>query len=342
MDTQLLDPEKDKSAYEKAASLLKSGEVVAIPTETVYGLAANALSGEAVEKIFAAKGRPQDNPLIVHIADLKQMKELARYVPESAKKLADAFWPGPLTIILPKADCIPVQVSAGLDTVGIRFPSHKVAQKLIKTAGLPLAAPSANLSGRPSTTTSNHVMQDLKGKIPAVLEGGACQVGVESTVISLVGEKPRLLRPGGISLEQLIEVLGDVEVDRAITEKIDDDVRVSAPGMKYRHYAPKAPVTVVCGNPDKTFEYIKLNAGEKAGVLCFKEYVKMFPKCECREMGSVNDLKEQAKRIFDALRAFDETEVCEIWAQCPSDKGLGLAIANRLKKAAGFHIIELD
>lgn len=196
MNTQLLNPDKDEKAYEKAAKYILAGEVVGMPTETVYGLAANALDGQAVKKIFIAKGRPQDNPLIVHIADLKQMDNLVSFIPENAKKLADTFWPGPLTIILPKAECIPIEVSAGLDTVGIRFPNHKVAQNLIKTAGVPLAAPSANLSGRPSTTTAKHVMEDLNGKIPAVLEGGACTVGVESTVISLAGDKPRLLRPG--------------------------------------------------------------------------------------------------------------------------------------------------
>lgn len=341
MNTKLLNPDKDEKAYEKAAEYILKGEVVGMPTETVYGLAANALDGQAVKKIFIAKGRPQDNPLIVHIADLKQIDELVSFIPENAKKLANVFWPGPLTIILPKSECIPIEVSAGLDTVGIRFPSHKVAQKLIKAAGVPLAAPSANLSGRPSTTTAQHVLEDLKGKIPAVLEGGACEVGVESTVISLAGDKPRLLRPGGISLEQLREVIGEVEVDRAIKEKIGDDVRVSAPGMKYRHYAPKAPVIVVCGDADKTADYIKQNAKQYAGILCFKEYMNMFVNYECLEMGFKDDVSSQAKRIFDALRAFDETSVTEIWTQCPSDEGLGLAVANRLKKAAGFHIINL-
>ena len=341
MNTQLLNPDKDEKAYEKAAEYILQGQVVGMPTETVYGLAANALNGEAVKKIFIAKGRPQDNPLIVHIADIKQMDKLVSYIPENAKKLANAFWPGPLTIILPKSECIPIEVSAGLDTVGIRFPSHKVAQKFIETAGVPLAAPSANLSGRPSTTTAQHVIEDLNGKIPAVLEGGACTVGVESTVISLAGDKPRLLRPGGISLEQLRDIIGEVEVDRAIKEKIGDDVRVSAPGMKYRHYAPKAPVTVVCGDADKTANYIKQNAKSNAGVLCFKEYIDIFNGYKCFEMGSKNDVSSQAKRIFDALRAFDETDVNEIWSQCPSDEGLGLAVANRLKKAAGFHVINL-
>lgn len=341
MKTLLLDPAKDPTALAQAAALLRAGEVVGMPTETVYGLAANALDGAAVAKIFAAKGRPQDNPLIVHIAGREQLARLARTVPESALRLAERFWPGPLTMILPKGDCIPDEVSAGLDTVGIRLPSHPVARALIREAGMPLAAPSANTSGRPSTTTSAHVLEDLGGKIPAVVEGGPCAVGVESTVVSLAGSVPRLLRPGGVSLEQLRTVLGTVEVDRALREKIGDDVRVSAPGMKYRHYAPKAPVTVVCGDPERTAAYIARHAGANAGILCFSEYAPRFERHESRVIGASGDVQTQARRVFDALRSFDETGVSEIWAQCPDDAGLGLAVANRLKKAAGFHIVNV-
>ncbi len=341
MKTRLLDPVKDPDALAQAAALLRAGEVVGMPTETVYGLAANALDGVAVAKIFEAKGRPQDNPLIVHIADKEQIHTLARTVPESAQKLAEAFWPGPLTIILPRADCIPHEVSAGLDTVGIRLPSHPIARALIREAGVPLAAPSANTSGRPSTTTSGHVMEDLNGKIPAIVEGGPCAVGVESTVVSLAGDKPRLLRPGGISLEQLESVLGTVEVDRALREKIGDDVQVSAPGMKYRHYAPKAPVTVVCGEPERTAAYITRHAALDAGVICFSECAFQFTLRERRIIGSSDDVQTQARRVFDALRSFDETNVTEIWAQCPDDTGLGLAVANRLKKAAGFKVVNV-
>lgn len=341
MKTLLLDPIRDDGALRQASALLRAGEVVGMPTETVYGLAANALDGAAVAKIFLAKGRPQDNPLIVHIADKEQLSTLARMVPEGARKLADAFWPGPLTIILPKAACIPDEVSAGLDTVGIRLPSHPVARALIREAGVPLAAPSANLSGRPSTTTSGHVMEDLGGKIPAIVEGGPCAVGVESTVVSLAGNVPRLLRPGGVSLEQLESVLGSVEVDRALREKIGDEVRVSAPGMKYRHYAPKAPVTVVCGDPERTAVYITRHAGLDAGVICFSECAFQFEMHERRVIGSSDDVQTQARRVFDALRSFDATDVTEIWAQCPDDTGLGLAVANRLKKAAGFKVINV-
>ena len=331
----------DQSAIEKAGEILKNGGLAAFPTETVYGLGGNALDAKASEKIYAAKGRPSDNPLIVHIADFDQIYDLCPAVPPQAKLLADAFWPGPLTMIVPKGDCIPDEVSCGLDTVGIRLPSHPMARALIRESGVPLAAPSANTSGRPSTTTAAHVMHDMDGKIAAVLDGGACGVGVESTVITLALERPRLLRPGGITLEQLRSVLGEVDVDRALYEKIGDDVKVSAPGMKYRHYAPKAPVTVVRGNPQDTAKYIAEHIGNSTGVLCFDEYREMFPTCVVECFGSQDDLGAQAREVFDRLRAFDDTSVTQIWAQCPSDEGLGLAVANRIKKAAGFSVIEV-
>ena len=341
MKSVILSPQSDKTAMQTAATLIKAGEVVGMPTETVYGLAANALNGAAVEKIFRAKGRPQDNPLIVHIADFQQIYDLCPHVPDSAARLAEAFWPGPLTMIVPKGDCIPNEVSCGLDTVGIRLPSHPMARELIRAADVPLAAPSANTSGRPSTTTAEHVLNDMDGKIAAILDGGACGVGVESTVVSLAGEKPRLLRPGGITLEQLETVLGEVEVDRALYEKISDDTRVSAPGMKYRHYAPKAPVTAVRGAPAESAAYILAHAARADGVLCFDECAAAFAGLFVVSFGRSDDLPTQAREVFDALRAFDETDVHTIWAQCPSDEGLGLAVSNRIKKAAGFHIIEL-
>ena len=341
MKTIMLSPQCDRNAVKTAADLILQGEVVGMPTETVYGLAANALNGEAVAKIFRAKGRPQDNPLIVHIADFDQIYDLCPAVPPQAKALAEAFWPGPLTMIVPKGDCIPDEVSCGLETVGIRLPSHPLARDLIRTAGVPLAAPSANTSGRPSTTTAEHVLRDMDGKIAAILDGGPCGVGVESTVVTLALDKPRLLRPGGITLEQLRSVLGEVEVDRALYEKIGDDVKVSAPGLKYRHYAPKAPVTVVRGDPQKTAEYIKEHIGESTGVLCFDEYRYWFPTCVVECFGSRSDLAAQAREVFDRLRAFDDTDVTQIWAQCPSDEGLGLAVANRIKKAAGFAVVEI-
>lgn len=342
MQTLYLDPAADENAVQTAADLLLQGEIVGMPTETVYGLAANALNGPAVRKIFAAKGRPQDNPLIVHVSDFDQIPALVSAIPEAAKKLAEAFWPGPMTMILPKGENILDEVSAGLDTVGIRMPSHPMARALIRQAGVPLAAPSANLSGRPSTTTAQHVLEDLSGKIAAVLEGGSCSVGVESTVISLAVQPPRLLRPGGISLEQLRSVLGEVEVDKALYQKIDDSTKVSAPGMKYRHYAPKAAVTVFTGDPDQTARCIGRFAGESSGVLCFDEYERDFPQAgTVLTFGSRDNVAGQAQNVFDALRHFDETSVTEIYAQCPDDRGIGLAVANRLKKAAGFHVIAL-
>lgn len=340
MKTLLLHPDQD-GAIAQAGALLAAGQVVGIPTETVYGLGANALDGAAVKQIFAAKGRPADNPLIVHIADFDQIYSLTAYVPNAAIRLAEAYWPGPMTMILPKADCIPNEVSAGLDTVGIRLPSHPVARAVIRAAGVPIAAPSANLSGRPSTTTAAHVMEDMDGKIAAIVDGGACTVGVESTVISLAGEMPRLLRPGGISLEQLEMVLGTVEVDRAIREQIGDDVSVSAPGMKYRHYAPHAPVTAVCGDPVHGADYIHAHLTANAGVICFDEFAERFSTHIVHTIGRADDPAAQARAIFDALRAFDHTQVTSIWAQCPDDSGIGLAVANRLKKAAGFHVIEV-
>ena len=342
MKTIMLSPQEDKNAIQTAADLILHGEVVGMPTETVYGLAANALNGEAVAKIFRAKGRPQDNPLIVHIADFDQIYDLCPAVPPQAKLLAEAFWPGPLTMIVPKRDCIPDEVSCGMDTVGIRLPSHPLARDLIRTSGVPLAAPSANTSGRPSTTTAEHVLRDMDGKIAAILDGGPCGVGVESTVVTLALDKPRLLRPGGITLEQLETVLGEVEVDRALNEKIGDDVRVSAAGVKYRHYAPKAPVTVVRGDPQQAAKYITEHIDGPTGVLCFDEYRDYFPTCTVECFGSQDDLAAQAREVFDRLRAFDDTDVQQIWAQCPSDEGLGLAVANRIKKAAGFHVIVVE
>lgn len=341
METILLNPVTDSSAIDRAAGLLRAGEIVGMPTETVYGLGANALDPSAVAKIFAAKGRPQDNPLIVHIADAEALDRICDDVPQAAKRLAAAFWPGPLTLVLPRPRGIPSVVTAGLPTVGVRLPAHPVARELIRRAGAPIAAPSANLSGRPSTTTAAHVLEDMGGRIAAVVEGGPCEVGVESTIVSFAGDTPRLLRPGGVSLEQLRALLGKVDVDRALREQLGDNVQVSAPGMKYRHYAPKAPVTVVCGEPEDTATYILKHLTNETGVLCFTEFAYLFEMHEMRTMGAADDPLTQARRIFDALRAFDDTAVQEIYTQCPSEEGIGLAVANRLKKAAGFRVVNV-
>ena len=251
MITKLITEKDGEKGLDEAARLLKDGELVAIPTETVYGLAANALDGNAVKNIFVAKGRPQDNPLIVHIAEIDEILPLVKNFDERARALAEAYWPGPLTMILPKSDIIPNEVCAGLDTVAIRMPSHPIAHGIIKKCGFPLAAPSANTSGKPSPTTAAHVMNDMDGKIAAVVDGGSCSVGVESTVVTLACPVPRVLRPGGVTPDQLRAVLGEVEIDKAVFKALESGEKVLSPGMKYKHYSPNAHVIIVKGDFDK-------------------------------------------------------------------------------------------
>ena len=337
MKTQVLPVTAQSLAM--AGRIIREGGLVGMPTETVYGLGGNALDAQAALRIFEAKGRPADNPLIVHVASVDEIPPLVRAVPQAAKKLMEAFWPGPMTLILPKADCIPGTVSAGLDTVGIRLPQSEAARAMIRAAGVPIAAPSANTSGRPSCTTAADVREDMDGKIEAIVDGGPCRVGVESTIVDLTGERPRLLRPGGLPLELLEEVCGTVEVDKAVTQLLAPGEQPKAPGMKYRHYAPKAPVTVVTGNAEQAADYILDHIDEKGGVICFDEFAPLFEAYTIEKLGSVFDKDAQARHVFDALRAFDTTDVTEIWAQCPDSTGLGLAVANRLQKAAGFHVI---
>ena len=327
-----------------AADILRQGGLVGIPTETVYGLGANALDAEAVNKIFEAKGRPQDNPLIIHIPGPQWLPRYCEDVPPLAYTLARKFWPGPLTMILKRKPIVPDATTAGLDTVGVRCPDHQVTLSIIREAGVPVAAPSANTSGRPSPTTAQHMMEDMNGKIDAIVDGGPCSVGVESTIIDLTCEPPRLLRPGGITLEQLRSVLGTVDVDPAVTRLLGAGEKPKAPGMKYRHYAPKAPVTVVTGDPARAAAYMAEHAGAEDGIICFDEFLPLFAQGTARpvmDLGPAGDKAEQARHIFDALRAFDHTDVTAIWAQCPDTEGIGLAIANRLNKAAGFHIISV-
>lgn len=329
-----------KEDIKKASELIKKGEVVGIPTETVYGLGANALDSSAVLKIFKAKGRPQDNPLIIHIADLEMLSKLVLDVNDKTKKLISAFWPGALTIIFKKTDIIPKEISCGLDTVAIRFPNHSVALDIIKTSGVPVAAPSANTSGRPSPTTAKHVFEDLDGKISAIVEDSACDFGVESTVIDMTREIPILLRPGGVTKEEIEKIIGKILVDDAVYSKISDTKKVSSPGMKYRHYAPKAEVIVVCGDAFKTALYIEKNKTKNDGVLCFDEFFEKFENA--KSFGSVNDISEQGRQIFAKLREFDETNVQRIFSQCPVDENFGLAVSNRLKKSAGFNVINIE
>lgn len=339
METALLNGTK-KEDIAKAAVLLKAGGLVAIPTETVYGLAANALDGSAVKRIFKAKGRPQDNPLIVHIASLDTLPKLVAGVPDAALALADQFWPGPLTIILPKASCIPDEVSAGLETVAVRFPSHPVARAIIEASGLPLAAPSANTSGRPSPTKAEHVLHDLHGKIEAVVDGGDCGVGLESTVVSLAGDRPRLLRPGGVTHEQLEETLGPVEIDPAVTHAVQKNAVVSSPGMKYKHYSPKARVVILKGGGEDYIRYVNAHKREGAAALCFDEDAAAL-QVPAVSLGPEEDREEQARRLFDALRTIDQMGATLAYARCPEQTGVGLAVYNRLIRAAAFEVIEL-
>ncbi len=336
--TQLL-TEKD---IEAAAAILRAGGLVGIPTETVYGLGANGLDPAAVRRIFKAKGRPQDNPLILHIPDPSWLERYCRDVPAAARRLAEQFWPGPLTMILPRRALVPDEVTCGLETVGVRCPDHPVTLDIIRAAGVPVAAPSGNRSGRPSPTCARHMLEDMEGRIQAVVDGGPCGVGVESTIVDLTLPVPRLLRPGGLPLEALEAVLGHVDVDRAVTAPLSPGEKPRAPGMKYRHYAPRAPVTVVTGDGAATAAYIRRQAGANTGVICFGEYRDRFPGCTVRSIGPAGDRGEQARRVFDALRSFDGTSVTAIFAQCPGEEGLGLAVANRLKKAAGFQIVAAE
>ena len=323
------------------AAIIAKGGLLGIPTETVYGLGANGLDPNAVKAIFEAKGRPQDNPLILHIPDESWLERYCEDIPATAYELAERFWPGPLTMILPRKAIVPDVVTAGLDTVGMRCPDCAVTRAVIGLADVPVAAPSGNASGRPSPTTAEAMLEDMDGKIDAILDGGPCAVGVESTIIDLTVQPPRLLRPGGVTLEELEEVLGEVAVDEAVRRLMAPGEQPKAPGMKYRHYAPKAPVTVVKGEPDMTAGYIVARMGEKSGVICFDEFKGYFKGHPVETIGPAADQAEQARHIFEALRAFDHLDVSDIWAQSPSDDGIGLAVTNRLNKAAGFHIVEL-
>ena len=325
-----------------AAKILREGGLVGIPTETVYGLGANGLDGKAVKRIFEAKGRPQDNPLILHVTGPQWLPRYCADIPPIAYVLARKFWPGPLTMILKRKPIVPDETTAGLDTVGMRCPNHPVTLAIIREAGVPIAAPSANTSGRPSCTTAQDVLEDMNGKIEGVVDGGPCTVGVESTILDLTCEPPRLLRPGGLPLEDLERLIGHIDVDKAVTTPLKEGEQPKAPGMKYRHYAPKAPVTVFTGAPDASAREIQRRVGPTSGVICFDEYAHLFQGQEVHTLGPSGDKLAQAQRVFDALRTFDSSSVTEIYAQCPDNRGLGLAIGNRLKKAAGFHVVEAD
>lgn len=344
METLLLATENTTQREEnllKAAEIIKRGGLVAIPTETVYGLGASALNEDAVKRIFEVKGRPQDNPLIIHVESADALNKWCRNVPDTAFRLAEMFWPGPLTMVLPKNELIPPRVTAGMDTVAVRCPDHPATLRLIELSGVPIAAPSANISGKPSPTTAAHVMHDISGKIEAVLDGGECRVGLESTIIDLSVSPPRLLRPGGISLEQLRSALGEVDVDPAVFRKLEAGEKPKAPGMKYTHYSPEAEVIILKGSLDAVSNYVSAHYEKGTAVLCFDGEEGAFRADICLSYGKNGDSASQARLLFARLRELDRSDIKRIYARAPESEGVGLAVFNRLSKAAGNTIIEV-
>ena len=317
----------DPNTPATAAAIIRRGGLVAIPTETVYGLGADGLNEEAVASIFAAKGRPQDNPLILHVAEPGEIEK---------------FWPGPLTMVLPARDIVPKRTTGGLSTVAVRCPDNDVTRAIIRLSGVPIAAPSANLSGKPSTTTAAHVLHDHDGKIDAIVDGGPCRVGVESTIVDLTDEHPRLLRPGGITPEQLTQVLGELVIDKAVTAQIDKDAVVKAPGMKYRHYAPQEPVVIVSGSREAASRYIHRHFVPGDRVLCFAEELPLYADCAPLAYGTEADVNTLSAGLFAALRELDDPRIHQVYARCPVGGGVAYAVQNRLKKAAAFHIVDAE
>ena len=347
METKLWNLKNDKELapqLEEAASILHNGGVVAVPTETVYGLGANGLNGEACKKIFAAKGRPVDNPLILHISEMEEILPLTSGLSPMAKKLMEAFWPGPMTLIVPKSDIIPDVVTAGLDTVAVRFPSHKIARTFIHLAGCPVAAPSANKSGKPSPTNAADVLTDMDGIIDGVVDGGPCDIGVESTIIDTTGKEPVILRPGGITREMIAEVMGSAELDPGLV-KADETPR--APGMKYKHYAPKAPMLLIEG-PEAGSAVIRTTImaeanGLKVGVLAMEKTIAHLPKTPNIIVHSGGKtLEDLAENLYKELREFDKEDVALIIGEGVPETQLGLAIMNRMRKSAAHNILWAD
>jgi len=341
MQTQILSAE-DPRTPAVAAEILLQGGLVAIPTETVYGLGANGLDENAVAEIFRVKGRPQDNPLILHVAEAKDIERFCHHIPKAACVLAEKFWPGPLTMVLRARDIVPRRTTAGLDTVAVRCPDCPVTREIIRLSGIPIAAPSANLSGKPSTTTAQHVLHDHNGKIQAIVDGGPCRVGVESTIVDLTEDRPRLLRPGGITPEELTAVLGDLVVDKAVTAQVSKDAVVKAPGMKYRHYAPTEPVVIVSGSRESAARYIKRHFVPGDRVLCFQEELPLYEGCSPLAYGRESEPITLSAGLFAALRELDDPSIHQVYARCPVGGGIAYAVQNRLKKAAAFHIVDAE
>lgn len=337
----------DADAIKRAGQIIKDGGLVAFPTETVYGLGGDALNPDSSRKIYAAKGRPSDNPLIVHIAKLEDMDRLVESVTEDALKVAKAFWPGPLTMILRKSDCVPIETTGGLDTVAIRMPVHKTAQAFIEAAGGYIAAPSANLSGKPSPTCAKYVIQDMDGRIDMIIDGKDAGIGLESTIVDLSGDVPMLLRPGYVTIEQLREVLGEVDIDKTIMDGNCKD-RPKAPGMRYRHYAPKGDLKIVSGDADKVVNKINeltseaVAVGKKVGVIATDETAARYDASSVKSIGSRADEDTIAHRLYTILREFDDEDIEVIYSESFDVSGIGQAIMNRLLKAAGHQIIELE
>lgn len=345
---KILDSENlDEAVLKEVGAVIKNGGLAAFPTETVYGLGANALDNEAAAKIFAAKGRPQDNPLIVHVADFESITPLVTKINEDAKKLMEEFWPGPMTLILEKSPLIPKVTSAGLATVGIRMPKSAIARAIIKAAGVPIAAPSANISGRPSPTNVERCIEDLNGKIEYIIGGEISEVGLESTIIDCTVNPPCVLRPGGITLEMLKEINNKIYIDPAVMVKPKDNLKPKAPGMKYRHYAPKAPLKIVRGEAQKTIAKINemvensIGEGRKVGIIATDETKNEYKNGFVISVGSRNNLESVGRKLFDTLRSFDDKNVDIIFSEAFKEEGFGVAIMNRLKKAAGFNIIDV-
>lgn len=341
-----IDGPQDDDKIREASECIKNGGIVAFPTETVYGLGADALNKDAVKKIFIAKGRPQDNPLIVHVAS-KNISKYVEEVPKIAQELIDKFWPGPLTVILKKKDIIPNVTSADLETIGIRMPDNEVARKLIEFSNTAIAAPSANISGRPSPTDIERCVEDLDGKVDCIIGGSISNIGVESTIVDCTVNPPLVLRPGGITLEMLKEIDSRIEIDKAIMEKPKEGLKPKAPGMKYRHYAPKAKVTIITGNRKNTVEKIKemvhynIEQNKKVCILTVEEHKDKYVEGNTIILGSISNLSTVAQRLFEALRKCDDYGADLILAEGYEEKGVGVAIMNRLNKAAGFDIINV-
>ena len=329
----------DKAGLQECGALLREGQIVAFPTETVYGLGASALCDSAVAAIFAAKNRPQDNPLIAHISDISMLSMVAREASEEALELFERFSPGPLTVILPKAEALSSLVTAGGDTVAVRCPAHPVANALIRAAGVPIVAPSANLSGKPSPTSFETTFEDLDGLVPAIIDGGECDVGVESTVVLPRGRTLRLLRPGAVTPEMLEAAGYTVEIDPNVLAPLDESKPVLSPGMKHRHYAPRAPLTILRGEKQAVLSFLKEKQVKGAGILCFDGELSGE---NVYSYGAEGDAESQSKQLFRALRKFDKTDVQEIYARCPETKGVGLAVYNRLLRAAQFQVMEVE